>query len=587
MANISTVFSRLIDEGSLADVFNNLHDKNRLILDLVASLRGLGKNDEALDLCEEVLSSTPDDTDFLFLSLDILSEQGDVDRVFNRIKFMKGIGVDSAIMTEEIKKQLNMAVQVHATSLESGDLERASKIADALVSFYPDIPFFRDAQQQDRWRLRQKHYDLFMDYERIHYETIVEQAEACRAASDRDGEIKYRLDAYNHPHDTTRHSALRLQNVVLLMSRILSVDKTEFTPEHIELVKKLLREIPSIAVSPMFGDDYADDPAARFDRFYRLLMGTIDLDAVFSLPTEPMPPLPAYFMTATGESMDLDGLVARSKELGAKVVYSTSTSAEYFERYARSYITSMLKTSDCQCMVIVYVCAPKERLPELVASLGMDDPRLIFASDDFDPKAHEINLYAPTMGEPYHIHGIYFAVSSLFRSDYAIKYMGLPVFVTGIDTILQRGVVDLLEQFEGYDVVLNKAGTKFTLGSQLVNNIVLVMPGANGLLFVDFLKKYLGGHLAEVVQPAFMDQMDLHMAKMHLEKNATDLKLGFFGEDDINNVMFNKDNIQDHMEKVAKYRFLNMFIGGNPGNAMSSEDIATGEEETLEEPVEA
>ena len=582
MANISTVFSRLIDDGSLSEVFNNLHDKNRLILGLVASLRKLGKSDEALDLCEEVLSGTPDDSDFLFLSLDILSEKGEVDRVFNRIKFMKGIGVDSTIMTEEIKKQLNVAVQVHSTCLETGDLEKASKIADALVSFYPDITFFREAQQQDRWRLRQKHYDLFMDYERIHYDTVVELAEACRAVADRDGEIKHRLEAYRHPHDVTRHSALRLQNVVLLMSRILSVDKAEFTPEHIQLVKTLLSEIPSIPVSPMFAEDYADDPAARFDRFYRLLMGTIDLDAVLAPSTELLPPLPAYFMTATGEPMDLDGLIARSKELEAKVVYSTSTSAEYFERYARSYITSMLKTSDCQCMVIVYVCAAKERLPELVASLGMDDPRLIFASDDFDPQAHEIKLYAPTEGEPYHVHGIYFAVSSLFRSDYATKYLGLPVFVTGIDTILQRGVVDLLEQFKGYDVVLNKAGAKFTLGSQLVNNIVLVQPGANGLLFVDFLKRYLGRHLEATVQPAFMDQMDLHMAKIHIEKNAADLKLGFFGEDDINNVMFNKDNIQGHMEKVTKYRFLNMFIGGNPGNAMSSEDIATKEEDLAE-----
>ena len=93
MANISTVFSRLIDDGSLSEVFNNLHDKNRLILGLVASLRKLGKSDEALDLCEEVLSGTPDDSNFLFLSLDILSEKGEVDRVFNRIKFMKGIGV--------------------------------------------------------------------------------------------------------------------------------------------------------------------------------------------------------------------------------------------------------------------------------------------------------------------------------------------------------------------------------------------------------------------------------------------------------------------------------------------------------------
>lgn len=572
VTSISDIFSRLAEQNALDGVFDGLEDRNSHLRALVRSLRSLGKRDEALELTETVLAADPSNLDFLMLSLDIMSEKGDLERIFSRIRFMKGIGVDSALVTEEIKRQLNVAVEIHAKALADLELEKALEISEHLVSFYPEIAFFREALQQDRWRLRQKHLNKAQEYEGQHYNSLTEQAEAYRASGDLEGEIAQRLEVYRHPHDQTRHSALRLQNLMLLISRLLAAEKSEITPENVSLVKTLQAEALALPSTPVIDAGFDEDPAACFDRFYRQVLSFMDLDTVFGSGVDTTELLPAYYMTSKGEPLDLDGLVARSKEVGAKVVYTTSTSAEYFERYAQSYISSHLK-SDLPCMVIVYVCAPKEKLPGLVASLGMDDPRLIFCSDGFDPDGRDIDLISPNHGAPIKVHGIYYAVSCLFRADYCLKYLGLPVFAMGIDTILQRGVADLFEQYADRDLVLNMAGSNFTVGSQLVNNLVLVMPTENGLRFVNFMKRFLGEHLDHIVQPAFLDQMDLHMAKMHMQHAYPETKFGYFDEFDINNVMFNKDNIQGHMERVLKYRFLNMFIGGNPKNAMSSEDI--------------
>lgn len=572
MASISEIFSRLADQGTLNEVIGGLPDRAGTLKALVASLRSLGKLDDALDLTEAVLVDDPGNLEFLMLSLDILSEMGELGRVFSRIRFMKGIGVDSALVTEEIKRQLNIAVEIHAKALNDGELERALEISDQLVGFYPEIEFFREAQQQDLWRMRQKHLDLAYEFEAKHYDQLTEQADAARAACDLESEIARRIEVRNHPHDVTRHSALRLQNYMLAISRLLAAEKDEISADKVTLVNQLKAEALALVPTPPVNDDYDEDQAACFDRFYRLLLRDLETDLVFAPTGESTPLLPTTYVTSTGQPLDLDGLVARSKEVGAKVVYTTSTSAEYFERYAQSYISSHLK-SDLPCMVIVYVCAPAEKLPGLVASLGIDDPRLIFCSDGFDPDGRDIELFSPNHGSAIKVHGIYYAVSCLFRSDYCLCYMGLPVFAMGIDTILQRGVADLFEQFADHDLVLNMAGSSFTLGSQLVNNLVLVMPTENGLRFVDFMKSYLGRHLANIVQPAFLDQMDLHMAKLHIQYAQPEVKIGYFDEYDINNVMFNKDNIQGHMDRVLKYRFLNMYIGGNPKNAMSSEDI--------------
>ena len=104
---------------------------------------------------------------------------------------------------------------------------------------------------------------------------------------------------------------------------------------------------------------------------------------------------------------------------------------------------------------------------------------------------------------------------------------------------------------------------------------MLTYPTANGRLFVQFLKTYLGGHLAAPVQATFLDQLDLHMARHHVMHSGASPVIGYFDEFDINIVMFNRLNYRAHLDRMRSYRFLNMFVGAFVDERLTAEDVAT------------
>jgi hypothetical protein len=175
--------------------------------------------------------------------------------------------------------------------------------------------------------------------------------------------------------------------------------------------------------------------------------------------------------------------------------------------------------------------------------------------------------------EPLNVAGIYYASSGLLHADNLLQHLSLPVCVTGIDTVLQRGVKDLIEQFRDSDVVFNKMGSHVMLGGQLVNNLVLIYPTENGLLFTNFMKSYHAPHVAQIDQPAYLDQLDIHMAKHHIMATGKSPVIRYFDPFDINNDMFNHLNYRAYLERMRSFRFLNMFVGGCKEDALTAEDV--------------
>jgi hypothetical protein len=50
-------------------------------------------------------------------------------------------------------------------------------------------------------------------------------------------------------------------------------------------------------------------------------------------------------------------------------------------------------------------------------------------------------------------------------------------------------------------------------------------------------------------------------------------KVGYFGEFDINNVMFTQTNYKIHIDLMRKYRFLNMFVSEPEERALRPENV--------------
>jgi len=363
-----------------------------------------------------------------------------------------------------------------------------------------------------------------------------------------------------------------VDNMFQAIGRLLGADFDIVEESRIAQTQELLDAIEAIPPHSLeTARTEAEISAACFDRWFRLLLKTLDLRKVFGPPVAPPPPFPMRYATSDGKPADVAWLAERAREQKVEVAFLAATSPEFFQRYAEIYARSMLKAADCNALVFVLLCCPFGRFAEVIADFPVQDPRLIFCCDNFDGQTAPDRVIRATDVEPIVLSHTYPA-SGLTHLDHILDHFKVPVFCTGIDTVLQSGVADLLEEFRGYDLVLNKIGSHFGLGGQIVNNLSLIFPTAVGDAFAQFLKDYLGRHLTWVMQPAFLDQLDLHMAKHHVMR-IPGAKVGFFGPNEINNLMFDSSNVAEAREIIRGYRFINIFATGCEGNVLDPDDL--------------
>jgi hypothetical protein len=411
------------------------------------------------------------------------------------------------------------------------------------------------------------------------FENLLQEVEACRARNAVEEELANRLAIFRHPQDTLRANAIRLQNIYDALSCIFYDWQTSRGKAN--LAKELLT-----AVSQM-PDTASDVPLEqynalhRYERFYRMLISEVDVDAVFGAPYEASPWVHLDFFTSNGMPVDVHGLQATIERRGVEVIFFAGASEDYAMRYnmrhTKTLIYSVLKECDSSCLLFVCIASGNDCIADIAKRIGVNDERLIYCKDDYSEQPEQYMTCSPSEDKLYENGSHRYPSMGFLNLGFFLETFKLPVFIFSLDTILRRGVQDLVTGFKGNDVVVNMI-PKPSLGSQLVASLILIYPTENAMIFSRFFLNYLGKACLKSVQPKWLDQVVFLLGVHHLAVNGHDPQIGIFDEYDINNGMFTCHNLSAHRELFDKYRFINVFGTGVFGQEIDPKDIFTDQE---------
>lgn len=294
---------------------------------------------------------------------------------------------------------------------------------------------------------------------------------------------------------------------------------------------------------------------AQWEKHYRLSLEAMDPSDIFKPTPKPSQGGKVALADCAGKKIDWGRLQAAAGGLRAKAIFFAAADRPYVELYGRTYIESILEHSDVSSMVVLHVIGGAKELPDIAASLGISSNRLFLSGDAFDAGAVKTRCFdTPPKG----LSGApiaHFQSARFLRVGALLQKMQLPVFVSDIDLVLQRGVKDLMRQFSDQDLVLNENRHSVSVGSRYTANLLLLNPTANTAIFLRFLQGYLEKSLAAPEVSRWIDQFGLLMARHHLMQRRADARIGYFDvKSDINNVIYTK--YQAH-----PYRFLSLFHG--------------------------
>ena len=307
-----------------------------------------------------------------------------------------------------------------------------------------------------------------------------------------------------------------------------------------------------------------------WEKHYRLLTGGVALNMVLD-PTPESAPLPeAKFVSATGTPMSRDEVKRHAARLGAKAVFFSAADESYVHQYARWHMLSVLKYCDVPFLVVCHVIGGAGRLSAIARSVGLDDEHIIFAGDHFDAAAVTTLCFdAPPKGKSERPIA-HFQCIRFLRAGNLLESLKLPMFVSDIDLLLQRGVADLLAQHADMDLVLNENLVSKAAGSRLTANLLLLNPTASSAVFLRFLRAYLERALAGAEVTRWIDQLGLILAWHHLTIQYPDARIGHFDTDsDINNVIYPS-------YRVHPFRFLSLYHGFDTSSLENNPHVLGG-----------
>ena len=322
------------------------------------------------------------------------------------------------------------------------------------------------------------------------------------------------------------------------------------TGERLALFETLVAEAGAMEVEPP-GPEWVD-----WTVHYRLVLDALT-DVGLADPTPPATEdAPQAFLTGEGETLDAEGLRAHADKLGARVVFFAAADERYVELYGRWLALSVLKHSDVPFLVVLHVIGGADRLAQAAATVGVDDPRVIFTGDAFDASTVATRCYETPPKGLIDIPVAHYQSVRFQRLGGLLDLLGRPVFVSDIDLLLQRGVADLLDQWAEADLVINENDRNTQVGSRITANLLLARPTATTGVMLRWLRAYLDARLSREAVTRWIDQIALNLARHHLALRAPEAKVGTFDtQTDINNVMF-REYVPDH-----PFRFLSLYHG--------------------------
>ncbi len=294
---------------------------------------------------------------------------------------------------------------------------------------------------------------------------------------------------------------------------------------------------------------------AGWEKHYRLALQAIDISAIFKPTPEPSNAGRVIFVTSSGKKLDWSRVQAAAGRLKVKAVFFAAADKAYVELYGRPYIESILEHGDVSSLIILHVIGGAKELEAIARTVGVSNNRLIFAGDTFDASSIKTRCYdAPPKGLST-LPIAHFQSVRFMRVGALLRKLKLPVFVSDIDLILQRGVSDLLQKFGNSDIVLNENQQSPNAGSRFTANLLLLNPTRNAAIFLRFLQAYLERALSGSEVSRWIDQFGLMQARHHLLQQRSDARIGYFDVNtDINNLMYT--SYQEH-----PFRFLSLYHG--------------------------
>lgn len=546
---------------------------NELFVDIARNLFRQAHWVDALDVCDRVLATEAGNHVAALLSVDILLQANRVGEAMARLIDIQGRGARPEHCAEHIQRALVAGVNAQQQHVAAGQLAEALAITESMVELRPDTPAILQSALQlaaavgDGTRAA-RFTDLLAAAHNKQYEQLRAMIGYFNNAGNLDQEISCRAAVFRHPNDLQQHSALRLTNIYETLSAIFYRDHLD--APMIDLAREMIAAVEPVQDSILSATDL--DAYSAHDRFLRVTLHSLALNEVVSPLDTPVQPPQWSFFDVTGHPLDTSALRAHLARLRPGAAFFAPSSPLYFKNCAATYVSSILKNADVNCLVLIGLTDPSFLPEEASAILGIDDERVLFCNERFLDGATRYNVVGP---EPaLHPGSIYQSSAGLISLEYFVELLQVPLILSGIDTLLQRGIADLLAEFGDHDVVLNRCEYRPRLGSWLINSLQLVFPTENSRRFGRFLRHYLGRAALAAYQPWAIDQQALVLAKQHLTHTQPTARVAYFKDYDMNNAMFNSDNVRLYQEEFRKYRFINIFKAGQADKSLSQQDIS-------------
>ena len=517
---------------------------------LARSLHEAGRVRDALLLLEHLHETYPGDAGALLQLVRLFGAEGRTLDAIEKLVALKSATTEMETLLSEIQNQVPAAIQRFNDHLAAKEIETAERYVSALVALIPRNTALLDAALSCNLALGRKgkavkYAEALLSLDAAHAAARSVLADCANTADEADREIEDSM-ALALAAKSDIHPLIRLRDVHDVASAILC---RPLTLRAVEQIEQLLKAARAIDFDGLAGSEWEG-----WVTHYRLLLDAVDLPAVHGATPATAKEPKIELMTSSGVPLNWLELRATATRLGAEAVFFAAADRAYVDLYARWYIKSILKHCDVPCLVIVHVIGGTGQLREVVKAVGIKDKRLIFTSDQFDAEGVTTKCYdSPPKGriaKPVaHLQSIRF-----IRLGSFLQKLKLPVFVSDIDLLLQRGVKDLLQRCEHADVVFNENHASKNAGSRLTANLLLVNPTDNAALFLRFLRSYLEGALSRAEVTRWIDQFALMLARHHLSLKANP-RIDYFDTNaDINNVMYT--SYQEH-----PFRFLSLYHG--------------------------
>ncbi|MEO5351701.1 MAG: tetratricopeptide repeat protein [Magnetococcus sp. XQGC-1] len=525
-----------------------------LLLAEARTLRDSGQHDAAISLYQRILATEANHFDALYGLAIAMGGKGLIVEGLEELVKARTVAPDRP-MDQAIQPLILRAGEIYNNHLKANQLEMAARVIDALSRTHPSNLFVLDQafllfKRMERSEQTIRVAKLLWKQNPAHFAAHQELVGDCQNRKDVAGELEYRI-AMARLHPRAIPTAFHLQEVYMALCVLLisTLDKNK-----ISQIEELLALAKSIVTDNPVAEN---DPLYHSYMFYRVSIESLNIPAVLRPPpaAEPWPAI--EFATANGEPMNQAAVRARLAATGAEIIFYIAADPVYTTRHARRYLSSVVKSCDVPFVVIVQVIGGMGRLKELAEVVGLTEDRLIFAADAFNPESIRAVTWKINETTPLRTPLVYYQSARFLWLGYLLEKFNLPVIVSDVDQLLQRGIKDMLERLAPHDVVFHLGKRNIKIADHLIANLLLVKPTSTGRLFAKFFRYYMAWALRDAEKRGhyayFLDQVALLMARHHLEWMKKP-GIGYFDQWDVNVGMFK--SFQEN-----PFRFFSFYTG--------------------------